>query len=55
MEHIMTLFTKRKTAWYGDSEYLYTYLNTTKQALAWTKELSELEILFSTEVGCRKN
>ena len=38
----MTLFTKRKTAWYGDSEYLYTYLNTTKQALAWTKELSEL-------------
>ena len=35
--------TKRKVAWYGDSEYLYTYSNTTKQALAWTKELSELK------------
>ena len=37
------IITKRKTAWYGDSEYLYTYSNTTKQALAWTKELSELK------------
>jgi len=35
--------TKRKVAWYGDSEYLYTYSNTTKQALVWTKELSELK------------
>ena len=25
---------KRKVAWYGDSDYLYTYSNTTKQALA---------------------
>jgi alkylated DNA repair dioxygenase AlkB len=35
--------TKRKVAWYGDSEYLYTYSNITKRALAWTKELSELK------------
>jgi alkylated DNA repair dioxygenase AlkB len=35
--------TKRKAAWYGDSEYLYTYSNITKRALAWTKELSELK------------
>ena len=35
--------TKRKVAWYGDSEYLYTYSNATKRALAWTKELSELK------------
>jgi alkylated DNA repair dioxygenase AlkB len=35
--------TKRKVAWYGDSEYLYTYSNTTKRALAWTMELSELK------------
>ena len=35
--------TKREVAWYGDSEYLYTYSNTTKHALAWTKELSELK------------
>ena len=26
--------TKRKVAWYGDSEYLYTYSNSTKRALA---------------------
>src|ERR1051326_631617 len=39
-KHIVT---KRKAAWYGDSEYLYTYSNTTKRALAWTKELSELK------------
>jgi alkylated DNA repair dioxygenase AlkB len=39
-KHIVT---KRKTAWYGDSEYLYTYSKTTKQALAWTKELPELK------------
>ncbi|MGC2428888.1 MAG: hypothetical protein WA421_17780, partial [Nitrososphaeraceae archaeon] len=28
------IITKRKVAWYGDSDYLYTYSNTTKQALA---------------------
>ena len=38
-KHIVT---KRKVAWYGDSNYLYTYSNTTKQALSWTKELLEL-------------
>ena len=37
------IITKRKTAWYGDSDYSYTYSNTTKQALAWTKELSRLK------------
>jgi hypothetical protein len=37
-KHIVT---KRKVAWYGDSNYLYTYSNTTKQALSWTKELLE--------------
>jgi hypothetical protein len=25
--------TKRKVAWYGDSEYLYTYSNTTKREI----------------------
>jgi len=39
-KHIVT---KRKVAWYADSNYLYTYSNTTKQALSWTKELSELK------------
>lgn len=34
---------KRKAVWSGDSNYLYTYSNTTKQALPWTRELSELK------------
>jgi alkylated DNA repair dioxygenase AlkB len=34
---------KRKVAWYGEADYLYTYSNTTKKALAWTKELSDLK------------
>jgi Alkylated DNA repair protein len=37
------IITKRKVAWYGDDGYSYTYSNTTKQALAWTKELLELK------------
>ena len=37
------IIAKRKVAWYGDSDYGYTYSNTTKQALAWTKELSDLK------------
>ncbi|MEI7012724.1 alpha-ketoglutarate-dependent dioxygenase AlkB family protein [Leptospira licerasiae] len=41
-KHIVT---KRMVAWFGDSDYQYTYSNTTKKALPWTKELSELKIL----------
>lgn len=41
-KHIVT---KRKVAWYGDSEFEYTYSNITKQALKWTKELLELKFL----------
>ena len=37
------IVTKRKVAWYGDSNFAYTYSNTTKQALGWTKELLELK------------
>jgi alkylated DNA repair dioxygenase AlkB len=37
------IITKRKVAWYGDSDYMYTYSNTTKQALVWTKELLDLK------------
>jgi alkylated DNA repair dioxygenase AlkB len=39
------IITKRKAAWYGDTDYLYTYSNTTKQALTWTPELLELKKL----------
>lgn len=34
-----SLLTKRKVAWYGDMPYAYTYSNTTKHALPWTKSL----------------
>ncbi|MGC2573658.1 MAG: hypothetical protein WA364_19250, partial [Candidatus Nitrosopolaris sp.] len=44
-KHIVT---KRKVAWYGYSNYLYTYSNTTKQALPWTKELLELKQIVET-------
>lgn len=37
------IVTKRKVAWYGDREFEYTYSNTTKRALPWTKELLELK------------
>ena len=37
------LITKRKAAWYGDQNYSYTYSNTTKHALPWTKELLSLK------------
>jgi alkylated DNA repair dioxygenase AlkB len=39
-KHIVT---KRKTAWYGDSDYVYIYSNTIKQALPWTRELLKLK------------
>ena len=37
------IITKRKTAWYGDKPFKYTYSNTTKQALSWIDELLELK------------
>lgn len=39
------IITSRKVAWYGDKNYPYTYSNTTKYALLWTKELLELKQL----------
>ncbi len=37
------IVTKRKVAWYGERDFDYTYSNTTKQALRWTKELLDLK------------
>jgi alkylated DNA repair dioxygenase AlkB len=37
------IVTKRKTAWYGDSNYLYIYSNSVNQALPWTRELVNLK------------
>lgn len=39
------IITKRKVAWYGERAFEYTYSNTTKKALPWTKELLELKAL----------
>jgi alkylated DNA repair dioxygenase AlkB len=39
-KHIVT---KIKTAWYGDSNYLYIYSNTIEQALPWTRKLVNLK------------
>ena len=51
-KHIVT---KRKTAWYGDSDYLYTYSNITKQALPWIKELCELKQIVEELAGTTFN
>ena len=45
------IITKRKVAWYGDAQFEYTYSNTTKQALPWTKELLELKTLCEVTSG----
>lgn len=45
------ILTKRKVAWYGDQEFEYTYSNTTKKALPWTKELLELKKIIEAETG----
>lgn len=45
------IITKRKVAWYGDKPFSYTYSNTTKSALPWTKELLELKALIEEKTG----
>lgn len=47
--------TKRQTAWYGDLDYLYTYSNSTKKALVWTKELYELKRIVQDVAGSTFN
>lgn len=43
--------TKRKVAWYGDSEYNYTYSKITKKANLWTPELLALKAIVEKESG----
>ncbi|MBP6730991.1 MAG: alpha-ketoglutarate-dependent dioxygenase AlkB [Chitinophagales bacterium] len=45
------IITKRKVAWYGEREFEYTYSNTTKRALPWTKELLELKHIAEEKAG----
>jgi alkylated DNA repair dioxygenase AlkB len=45
------IITKRKVAWYGDTDFEYTYSNTTKRALPWSTELLELKLLVEEKTG----
>ncbi len=45
------IITKRKVAWYGEKPFEYTYSNTTKLALPWTKELLEVKAVVEKETG----
>lgn len=45
------IVTKRKVAWYGDSEFEYTYSNTTKKALPWTADLLELKAIVEEQTN----
>jgi alkylated DNA repair dioxygenase AlkB len=47
-KHIVT---KRKVAWYGDTDFNYTYSSITKKALSWTKELLELKNTIEEKTG----
>ncbi|MDF2449688.1 MAG: alpha-ketoglutarate-dependent dioxygenase AlkB [Bacteroidota bacterium] len=49
------IITNRKVAWYGDQPYSYTYSNTTKTALPWTKELLELKHIAEEITGSMFN
>lgn len=50
-----TIVTKRKTAWYGDEPYHYTYSGRTKVALPWTSTLLRLKGLVEQTSGERFN
>ncbi len=45
------LTTKRKVAWYGDTDFEYTYSNMVKRALPWTPELLALKSLVEEKSG----
>lgn len=49
------IITNRKVAWYGDRAFDYTYSNTTKKALPWTKELLELKKLMEEKTETNYN
>ncbi len=49
------IITKRKVAWYAETNYEYSYSNRTKFALPWTKELLELKKLVDEITGLSFN
>ncbi|WP_378986925.1 alpha-ketoglutarate-dependent dioxygenase AlkB family protein [Pedobacter lithocola] len=49
------IITKRKVAWYGDSDYAYTYSRSSKTALPWTAELLSLKEIAEEKTGTTFN
>ncbi len=45
------IITKRKVAWYADTDFEYTYSNITKRAIPFTKELLELKSFIELRSG----
>lgn len=45
------IITKRKVAWYGSSEFSYTYSGITKTAIFFTEELLKLKEIIEKESG----
>jgi len=49
------IITKRKVAWYADTDFSYTYSRATKQALLWAPELLQLKQLVEAIAGDKFN
>ena len=47
--------TKRKVAWYGDTDFAYTYSSRTKVALPWTSALKEIKSRVEDRCGIEFN
>lgn len=45
------IITKRKVAWYADTDFEYTYSNVSKKALPWTTELLALKSIVELKTG----
>lgn len=49
------IITSRKVAWYGDSEFSYTYSKITRTAIPWTPELLQLKATAEAATGATYN
>ncbi len=49
------IITSRKIAWYGENELKYTYSNSTKTAIPWTKELIDIKCKIEQITGQNYN
>ena len=49
------IITQRKTAWFGDKAFVYTYSHSTKTAQLWTPKLKQLKQLVEEKSGAKFN